>query len=123
MARKKFNHKQHGHVPSMLDIFKRWLSNKIAAAESHKSLAYEEGEPLVRISPRNIHVYHIAVVLDNKVQEIVRADSKMAALFLSEPIFVEFDPALEAVDIGTDYVDGKLVAAAREASEEGHTHV
>jgi hypothetical protein len=55
-------------------------------------------------------VNHIAVVLDNEVQEIIRAQNRLAALLLSEPKFIEFNPEEVRPEIGWNYLDGKFQA-------------
>lgn len=120
MAKKKFKHSKHSDRLSLLDIIKYRIANGLV---THKDLPLEPLEPLIRVSPRHIHVYHIAVVLDGEVQEVIRADSKMAALFLSKPEFIEFDPSKESVAIGTVFVDGKLQSEPVIKDESGHTHV
>ena len=119
-TRKKFKHSEYAAKVSLLELIKRKLANSMVA---HKEIPLEPLEPLVRVAPRSIHVYHIAVVLDGEVQEVIRADSKIAALFLSSPEFVEFNPREETVTIGTKYVDGKLQSEPPAKNEAGHTHV
>lgn len=58
------------------------------------------------VIPEGIDVNHIAIVLDGEVKDIIRAQNKLAALFLSEPKFVEFNPRHLQVDIGWKY-DGE----------------
>jgi len=55
-------------------------------------------------------VNHIAVVLDNEVQEVIRAQNRLAALLLSNPEFIEFDPHEVRPEIGWNYVDGEFKA-------------
>lgn len=54
------------------------------------------------------NVNHIAIVLDGEVQEIIRAQNRLAALFLSNPEFVEFDLKEVHPQIGWKYTDGKF---------------
>ena len=71
-------------------------------------------------------INHIAVILDGKVEDVIRAQNRMAALFLSEPIFVEFDPREVYPKIGiTEYIDGAFVNTeeiAGHAAGDGHDH-
>ena len=67
-------------------------------------------------TPENITVHHLAVILDGKVYEVIRAQDKLADMFLAQPEFVLFDPATEAVHVGVDYVDGKFVHAEQSST-------
>ena len=59
--------------------------------------------------PENITINSIAVVLDGRVEEVIRCQNRLAALLLSGPEFVEFDPESVNVQVGkTKYEDGKL---------------
>lgn len=54
-------------------------------------------------------VNYIAIVLDGVVEDVMRAQNRLAALLLSNPDFVEFDPKTDRPQIGqTRYVDGKF---------------
>jgi len=59
--------------------------------------------------PENVTINSIAVVLDGRVEEVIRCQNRLAALLLSSPEFVEFDPEAVNVQVGkTKYEDGKL---------------
>jgi hypothetical protein len=59
--------------------------------------------------PNGVQVATIAIVLDGEVQEVIRAQDRMAALFLSEPSFVEIPDDLEVKPtIGWKYKDGEF---------------
>lgn len=54
-------------------------------------------------------INYIAIVLDGVVEDVMRAQNRLAALLLSEPTFVEFDPKKERPQIGiTKYSQGKF---------------
>lgn len=55
-------------------------------------------------------INHIAVILDNEVQEIIRAQNRLAALLLSSPEFIEFNPHEVRPEIGWNYVNGEFKA-------------
>lgn len=60
--------------------------------------------------PKNISINHIAVILDDNVEEVLRCENRLAALLLSNPFFVEFDPKENYPRIGlTKYVGGKFI--------------
>lgn len=54
-------------------------------------------------------INHLAIVLDGIVEDVMRCQNRLAALLLSQPQFVEFDPSKDRPQIGeTKYVDGKF---------------
>ena len=58
-------------------------------------------------TPQNVSIATIAIVLDGEVQEVIRAQDRLAALFLSSPEFVEVEEGLEVKPtIGWKYADG-----------------
>lgn len=59
-------------------------------------------------APPNSKINYLAIVLDEEVQEIMRAQNRLAALLLSQPLIVEFDPEEVQPNIGWSYVDGKF---------------
>ena len=68
-------------------------------------------------APEGIEVHHLAVILDGKVYEVIRAQDKLADMFLAQPEFVLFDPAVDAVHVGVNYVDGKFSHPEQPASD------
>jgi hypothetical protein len=91
---------------STLEVLKIFLISKLPSGK--EKIVRELSN--VNEPPQNISISHIAVVLDNKVEEVLRCQNRLAALLLSNPEFVEFDPELEYPLIGlTEYADGKLV--------------
>lgn len=60
--------------------------------------------------PPGSKINHLAIILDGEVQEIMRAENRLAALLLSQPLIVEFDPEEVRPDIGWIYVDEKLIS-------------
>jgi hypothetical protein len=48
-------------------------------------------------------IYSIAVVLDNKVQDIIRAEIRLAAMLLSDPILVDITEDHSHPRIGWEY--------------------
>lgn len=67
-------------------------------------------DPTQPIIPSNVELNHIAVVLDGVVEDVIRAQNRIAALFLSNPKFIEFDPTAVTVKSGeTKYVKGQFI--------------
>ena len=59
-------------------------------------------------APTGAVINHIAVVLDGKIEEIIRAENRLAALFLSNPDFIEFDPQKINPQLGWTYLEDKF---------------
>lgn len=75
--------------------------------------------PDVSPIPSTIKVNHIAIVIDGKVQDVIRAQNRLAAMLLSEPTFIEFNPEDTYPIIGkTLVVDGEFVTKAIENENE-----
>jgi hypothetical protein len=85
---------------STFDIIKKKLKRK----KIHKHDVKRDDMPLLDSSAN-----HIAVILDGEVQEILRAENRLTALFLSDPEFVEFDPNKVYPRIGWKYIDGNFI--------------
>lgn len=54
-------------------------------------------------APPESKINHLAIILDGEVQEIMRAQNRLAALLLSQPLIVEFDPEEVKPNIGWSY--------------------
>jgi hypothetical protein len=66
--------------------------------------------------PENIN--YVAIVLDGVVEDVMRCQDRLAALILSNPQFVEFDPEKDRPQIGlTKYENGKFVPLLGEENE------
>lgn len=107
----------HGgiHKISTLDIIKRYLDSKLP--KEKRSII----DPNMSILPDGIEINHIAIVLDGKVEEVIRAQNKLAALLLSDPDFIEFDPKKDYPVIGkTKVIDGLFFTDP--ADQQGHDH-
>lgn len=63
-------------------------------------------EEIDKMPAVTMEMNHLAIVLDGEVQEIMRAQNRLAALLLSEPKFVEYDPSESQIEIGWLY-DGE----------------
>lgn len=60
-------------------------------------------------TPETVQVYFLALVLDGKVVEVMRASEKLADILVSKPDFVVFSPSLQNVQAGMLYVDGEFM--------------
>ena len=94
----------HDHKPTTtLDLIKRYIASKIPQT---KQPIVDPNKSLVSPDP-NFEINHIAVVLDGKVEEVIRAQNRLAALLLSQPTFIEFDPKETTISLGeTAVIEG-----------------
>lgn len=96
----------HGKVTT-LDLIKRYLDLKIKKMTTTKSSVINPNISPLESMP-NIDINHLAIILDGEVQDILRTQNRMAALLLSSPEFVLFDPKKVTVKNGFKYVDGNF---------------
>ena len=99
-------HKDGVIVLSTIDIIRAWFSKR-KRFENKQVLLNNQVPP----EPFGEKILTIAIVLDEEVQEIIRAQSNLASLFLSNPSFIEIDPAWNKEDmpsIGWKHVGGRF---------------
>ena len=91
-----------------------------------KLFIYKHSQPTIKKAiptskqttiPEGVTVNHIAVILDGEVQETLMLENKLAALLLSKPKFVQFDPHVVRPLIGWGYKNG-----AFSIPEHDHEH-
>ena len=93
---------------STIELIKKYIASKIKTPPNKQPYYNRDND--VPEPPKDVNINHIAVVLDGKVEEIVRCQNRLAALLLSEPIFVEYDPEQINVKVGiTEYISDNLV--------------
>jgi hypothetical protein len=94
-----------------LELLKSYLISKLPRGK--QKLVQEQEE--INSPPKDIPINYIAVVLDDNVEEVIRCENRLAALLLSNPIFVEFDPKKDYPVIGlTKYINEKFVGPEKE---------
>ncbi len=92
---------------STLDLIKSYLISRLPRGKE-KLIAQQEK---INNPPEEIVINYLAVILDDNVEEVLRCQNRLAALLLSNPSFVEFDPQKEYPIVGlTKYTDGKFVS-------------
>jgi hypothetical protein len=123
-ARKKLikKNKPHNHTLTLRDILKQYISSKITKSSKKESATDQN----ISMMPSG-KVNHIAIVLDGRVEDVIRAQNQMTALLLNEPTFVVFDPNDVYPTLGvTSYADGKFFNPgqdhARPPEKNNHNH-
>ena len=117
---KSKKHLEHNHNQLTTgQLIRKWLESKLPTP---KDSAVDPAVPMIRATPQDIEVNHIAIVLDGVVEEVVRAQNRLAALLLSKPEFIEFDPTQVYPEIGTKYEDGKFIDAEAHSAHNHHDH-
>jgi hypothetical protein len=108
--------KQATHKVTTMGLIRMYIASKLP---QKKEKAENPNISLLAPNPEE-QINHIAVILDGKVEDVIRAQNRMAALFLSEPVFVEFDPREVYPKIGiTEYIDGVFVNTEEIADHSG----
>lgn len=106
--KKKSGHDHSGHKTTTIDLLKQYLSLKVQKLSNKKQPVNNPNRSLIdQMEPAEIN--YVAIILDGVVEDVIRCQNKMAALLLSEPQFVEFDPKEEPVVLGTKFVDGSFL--------------
>lgn len=91
---------------SLSEVIKEFLISKLPRQKEKISTESINAKPQIKEDEIN----HIAIVLDGVVEDVMRAQNRLAALLLSNPDFVEFDPTQDRPQIGeTLYKDGKFI--------------
>lgn len=102
---------------TLRQFFKITLLNRFILKKQGR-YALERGKVVELQEPK---VYHLAVVLDEHVHEVLRVNEKLADILLSQPKFVEFTKDDHVHPGRTDYVDGQFFTASPEVGEAvGH---
>lgn len=95
------------HVMTTSELLRTFLLNRMPIVKN--SVQNQNASLLDSISQRN-EINYIAVAIDGYVQEVIRMQNRLAAIVLSDPEFISFDPKDGYPEIGvTEVVDGKLV--------------
>lgn len=96
----------HYHQLNTIDLIRLFIISKLPVTkQSFQRKVTEAQSP-----PENISVNHIAIVLDGVVEETIQCQNRLAALLLSNPSFVEYNPEEDKPIIGsTAYVNNAFV--------------
>lgn len=75
--------------------------------------------------PTDDKVYHLAIVSDGEVKDIIRTHERLAAILTGNVEFVAFDPEVDHVHVHSIYKDGEFISPSSQErfnNESGHTH-
>ena len=97
------DHIHETKVMTTRELLKTWLQKKVGVT-TKQPVAHEHAGPPP--TPVNKEINTIAVVLDGEVQEVIRAENRLTALFLSEPEFILVTDLENRPTLGWKYVDG-----------------
>lgn len=87
----------------------QWVLHRVKKNRSKKNVSKESiSTGASTPPPADSDITTIAIVLDGEVQEVIRSEGRLAALLLSEPIFVEVSNDIERPTIGWKYEDGNF---------------
>lgn len=98
---------------TLRQFFKITLIDRFILKKQQK-YKVEHGKVVELVEPK---VYHLAVVLDEHVHEVLRVNEHLADILLSQPKFVEFTKDDHVHPGRTDYVDGQFFTASPEVGE------
>ncbi len=103
------------HEMTLVELLKKYLISKLPKPKTKISEKKMQAMPTL---PED-RITYIAIVYDNVVEDVMRAENRLASLLLSNPEFIEFDPKKEKLEIGfTKYEKGKFINITKEAVPE-----
>lgn len=107
MAKKEKDESIPYHTLTTGQLIRRYLISRLPI---QKRQVDDFDKPLSSLPIPESQISHIAVVIDGTVQDVMRAQDRLAALLLSGPEFIEFHPNHEKVILGTTkYINGEFV--------------
>lgn len=111
------NH-DHNHAPvRTIDLINQYIQSKLPV---RKEPAIDPNVSM--LTGASAQINYLAIVLDGNVEEVMRAQNRLAALLLSSPEFVEFDPNVQKVSIGYKFEDGKFIKNEADEDQADHNH-
>ncbi len=117
MFKKKSRHipETNIHEMTLIELLKKYLISKLPKPKTKISENRLQAMPAL---PED-RITHIAIVYDNVVEDVMRAENRLASLLLSNPEFVEFDPKKEKLEIGlTKYEKGEFFDITKNPAPE-----
>jgi len=90
-----------------LDLLKIAILKMLENKKSKKAVISENG--IMPDMGRMNDVSTLAIIVDNEVVDIMRAQPRLTSILLAEPRFVKVSEADGAVKIGDKHLDGKFV--------------
>ena len=100
---------------STWQVVKLYLYKKAQDRKKPESLTI----PKPAMPPEGIIINHLAVVIDGRVEEVLRAENRLAALLMSKPEIIQFEPHIVKPTIGWGY-DGEKFLIPEEMHDHEH---
>jgi hypothetical protein len=90
-----------------LDLIKMAVLKSLDSKKAKKSVVSENG--IMPDMSRMNDISTLAIVVDNEVVDVMRAQPRLSSILLAEPKFVKINKEDGGVRIGDKYLDGKFV--------------
>jgi len=90
-----------------LDLIKMAVLKSLDGKKAKKSVVSENG--IMPDMSRMNDISTLAIVVDNEVVDVMRAQPRLSSILLAEPKFVKINKEDGGVRIGDKYLDGKFV--------------
>jgi hypothetical protein len=108
--RKKIHNTSYEEM-TLIDLVRNYFISRMPSQKAKISEGGLDNQPKL---PEG-EITYIAIVLDGVVEDVMRAQNRLAALVLSQPQFIEFDPTVDRPQIGeTRFLDGKFQYPTKE---------
>ena len=107
MFKKKKKEELPYRVLKTSELLRRYLLSKLP----QQRIPLEDfSKQLSKLPIPDSEINHLAIILDGTVEDVMRAQNRLAALLLSNPEFIEFNPQEEQLVLGkTKYVNGEFL--------------
>lgn len=108
-------HGGQSHKVTTLDLIKRYIDARTQKMLRQKQPIQDFNKSM---ADEIIDINHIAIVLDGRVEDVIRAQNRLAALLLSNPTFVEFNPETSKIQLNDKYVNGKFISPGEQGYDD-----
>lgn len=90
-----------------LDLIKMAVLKSLDGKKAKKSVVSENG--IMPDMSRMSDISALAIIVDNEVVDVMRAQPRLSSILLAEPKFVKITEEDGGIRIGDKYLDGKFV--------------
>jgi len=103
--KKLYGELYYEHSPSLFKVIKEAILDRTRLPEPK----YGEANFMAPIPPANLETFSFAIVVDGKVEDIIKVNSHLSRLFSQEHQMVEFHPELTKVFRGQKFDNGEFL--------------